>query len=270
MSKDIAYFVYHRKDDNMLETCINSLRVVNPECNIVIVTDGVPLELHDKMRDKYRVVWFNVTPSQMHKRRATCKIEMLNEIIKDLENNKANILVSDVDIYFQWNPFTPFEEYPEMDLGLTTRGYPYAFPINAGIFYIRVNNRMKDWIQWHADEVVKPTWDRYIQLNVIQYKHRQRLGLDWAVGQDFLIANWLYRDEIEKSKGIKIVDVGPKYNYCPPVDTMKDKAFQLIREALIKKDKVTLHLKSDLKKMIYEGIFPNAKIEYPKGDTAWL
>jgi hypothetical protein len=270
MSKDIAYFVYHRKDDNMLLTCINSLRVVNPNCSIVIVTDGVPEGLKDKLRNDYNVIWFYVTPSQMNKRRATCKIEMLNEIVKDLENSKAQILVSDVDIYFQGDPFVPFEEYPDMDLGLTTRGYPYAFPINAGIFYIRVNDKMKSWVQWHIDEILKPSWGRYIQLHINQYRHRQRLGLDWAVSQDFLIANWLYKDEVKKLKGVNIIDVGPQYNFCPPVDTMKNKAFELIRESLIKKDKVVLHLKSDLKKMIYEGIFPNAKIEYPKGETAWL
>ena len=155
-----------------------------------------------------------------------------------------------------------------MDLGLTTRGYEHSFPINGGIFYIRVNNNMKLWVNWHRKEIYRPIWEPYVQ-------HRKRwnhahYGFDWSVGQDFLVANWIKRQEVKAEKDVNIIDVGPEFNYCPPTDTMGDKAFKMAWDALINESITTLHLKSELKQMIYQPGFPGAHIKHPRGRLAWL
>lgn len=261
-----AFFAYHRKDDNMLETCINSLRLVNQTVGIIIVTDGVPDEFDKRMVREYGVCWIRVPPVRMVKRRATCKIEVLRDFVERC-NNGGEILVSDVDVYFIRDPFKPFMEKPDMDLGLTTRGYQHLFPINGGVFYIRVNDKMRVWLDWYVGEIYHPKWHVYIELRK-KYKH-EHYGLDWSVGQDFLIANWMQRENILQLRGIKIEDVGPRYNYCPPTDTIGKNAFTLAWKALETGDISVLHMKSDLKRMIYEPGFPAAKIKYPKGDLAW-
>jgi len=263
-----AYFCYHRKDDNMLETCINSLRQVSPDCGILVVTDGIPPEEKSFLADRFGVLWIVVSPSEMVKQRAACKIRMLKSIVSTRLEDGDELLVSDVDVYFQKNPFTAFAEHPNMDLGLTTRGYNYLFPINGGIFYIRVNSKMRDWVSWYNEEFSCATWKEYVDLRM-SYNHF-RYGLDWGA-QDFLIACWNHRKHLLSSKGLVIEDVGPNYNYCPPTDTMGNAAFALIRKALAEQSVCTIHLKSDLKQMIYDkGLFPNALIRHPRGSTQWL
>jgi len=127
---------------------------------------------------------------------------------------------------------------------------------------------MKEWIKWHVQEIYRPTGELYIRLRR-SYNH-ERFGLDWSVGQDFLIANWMQREQLRKDKGMNIVDVGPRYNFCPPTDILGQKAFDNVREALKVPSVVTIHLKSDLKRMIYEPGFPNAKTGNPKGTLAWM
>lgn len=265
---NIAYFCYHRKDDNVLETCINSLKLVNPLAIPMICTDGVPEELEERFEKEYNVRWIKVPEERMKNRRATCKIEILQQAVQKLSYDD-NILVSDVDVYFISDPFKAFTE-SHFDLGLTTRGYKHLFPINAGIFYIKLNERMRRWIDWHVLQIHNPAWPPYKEAK--RTNNHYRFGLDWTVGQDFLIACWNARTELLSDKGINVVDVGCKYNYCPATDLFKGKAFEMAWNALNGNEKgiITLHLKSDLKKMIYESNFPNAKLNYPKGTTAWL
>jgi len=261
-----AYMTYHRKDDNILETCVNSLHLVNPSAQVVITTDGVPDELDKRMTREYGVQWIRVPTQKMYKRRATCKIEFLNNLIQQC-NDGDEILVSDVDVYFIKDPFVAFIECMNMDLGLTTRGYKHLFPINGGIFYIRVNSKMKAWVDWHVKEIHHPLWPPYTKAKRVLNHYSQ--GLDWTVGQDFLIACWGAKDELLKTKGIDVIDVGSKYNYCPATDLNKPQAFNMAWNALNEKSVVTLHLKSELKQMVYDGKFPNAKLNYPKGQLAW-
>jgi len=259
-----AYFTYHQRDNNMLETCIHSLREVTSDVQIIIVTDGVPDIVKSFLSDNYNVWWQMVDPKQMLKRRATCKIEMLLHCFQQYFSYNDKILVSDVDVYFQADPFKPFEDNRGMDIGITTRGYKHLFPINGGIFYLRVNSCVRKWVAWHVDEIFENTWDAYIAVRK-KYNHF-RFGLDWSVGQDFLVATWLERDALKKLRGLSIVDAGPRYNYCPATDTMGDEAFNLVRAAIGDTDTAAvIHLKSKLKKMIYEtNLFPNVMIRHDK------
>lgn len=245
----------------MFETCVKTLRK-HSNCVIVVVTDNVPSETRHKLSRTYNIHWMVLNPGTMEHRRAACKIEQLDIFMQPREDGDC-VLVSDVDIYFLADPFTAMGDF---DVALTTRGYDYYFPINGGIFYLNVNDKSKEWISWHNKEVIKPTWPPYIQLN---QHHRKRFGLDWAVGQDFLIACWEQREQIKQETGITIVDVGPKYNYCPPSDKWGTKAFEAIRKAYHEKSVVALHLKSTLKDMLYEGFLEDAITKYPKCSNDW-
>lgn len=265
MNKHTFFAYWGNVDPNMLETCVASLRNVS-DCKIHIAVNVLPKEVETNL-NTYNVNWIKVPENKVQNRRACCKIEVLHNLIKQFDSDDY-VLVSDVDIYFMKDPFVPFIQYPEMDLGLTTRGYPHAFPINGGIFYIKVNEVMRKWLDWHLDEIYHPVWNPY----VIQRKawNHVRYGLDWTVNQDFLIANWKERNAIKIERNVNIVDAGPYYNYCPPTDTMKSKAFEMAYKALINESVAVLHLKSELKKMIYMPEFPNAKINYARGKLGWL
>lgn len=260
-----AFFAYwNNVDPNMLETCVASLRQVS-DCIIYIATNDIPQEVENRL-DYYRVFWIRVPNERVRKRRACCKIEVLNNLAKQFDSGDL-VLVSDVDIVFIKDPFVPFWKHKEMDLGLTTRGYEHAFPINGGIFYMRMYSRMKLWLKWHLEEIYKPEWEPYVQ-------HRKKwnhghYGLDWSMGQDFLVANWYQKEWVKENTGVAIVDVGPEYNYCPPTDTMGKKAFTLAWNALNEKSVSVLHLKSELKRMIYDPAFPGAHINHAKGRAAW-
>jgi hypothetical protein len=262
-----VFFCYHRKEDNVLETCVNSFRHACPEARILIATDGVPANLKERFHKEYGVAWIQVPVEKMVKRRATCKIEVLNSLVQAMSQGDE-VLVSDVDVYFLDDPFVPFKTHRRMDLGVTTRGYSHLFPINGGIFYIRVSDKMKDWMKWHEEQVHHPTWPPYV-LSRKRYRH-EHFGLDWSVGQDFLITNWLRREDILEQRGIRIEDAGPEYNYCPPTDTLGEKAFQMARKAVEERTVSVLHLKSDLKRMVYDDVLPLAKTNNPKGTLAWL
>jgi len=263
-----VFYCYHRKDDNMLETCINSLRQVNSSVQILVVTDAMPPAVRDHFRDQYGVQWILVPFSQMQKRRATCKIECLEEAVHEMPEG-AQVLVSDVDVYYLKDPFRAFDIHTQMDLGLTTRGYQHLFPINAGIFYLHIQKSLREWLLWHRQQILRPTWEPYVQLR--HTYHHERYGLDWSVGQDFLIANWLHRSEVFQERLVRIEDVGAQYNYCPPTDTMGAAAFEMVRRVLRDQTVNTIHLKSDLKRMIYEpGLFPHACLRYAKGVVSWM
>jgi hypothetical protein len=257
-----AFMVYHRADDNMFETCLKTLRN-HSTCNIVVATDNVAEESRLNLSREYGVQWIVMDSELMENRRAACKLEQLELFVKTLKEGDS-ILVSDVDIYFLADPFTAIGDF---DIGLTTRGYEYYFPINGGVFYIVCNERSMEWLRWHVAEIHEMTWLPYV---VYSYNHRTRFGLDWAVGQDFLVACWEERDWIEREKGIRIVDVGPRYNYCPPSDKWGLKAFEAIRKAYRDKSVVALHLKSTLKDILYEGLFPDAVTKHPRCSNDWF
>jgi len=247
-----AYMIYHRTDDNMFLTCLKTLRK-NSKCTIVILTDNVPEEMQKELTAKYEVEWINVSKMLMKKRRAACKIEQLQHFVDGLDNGDE-VLVMDVDIYFLADPFTAFEILI-FDVALTTRGYDYHCKINAGVFYLSITDKTREWLRWHVSEVLEMKWEEYAKQNK---DHRLRFGLDWAVGQDFLIVCWENRKWIETTKGIVIKDVGPNYNYCPPSDRWGLKAFEAVRKAYLEKSVTAIHLKSTLKDMLYEGLFEDA------------
>lgn len=259
-----AYLFYHRCDDNMFETCIKTLRKVS-DCKIVVATDNVPDEMKKDLSIKYQVQWIDVPRSEVVGRRAFCKIKVLRDFVNTLPSGDI-VMAPDVDMYFMADPFTALDGR-SFDIGFTTRGYDYYFPINGGMIYIVVNGKTCGWLTWHVTEALNPKWGLYKNRN---YRHRQRFGLDWAVGQDFLIACWERREWIKATMGVVIEDVGSRYNYCPPSDRWFKRAFECIREAYQNKTHAVLHLKGALKDILYEGLFEDAITKYSRCSHDWF
>jgi len=248
----------------MFQTCIKTLRKVS-DCKIVVVTDNVPEKMKEDWSSEYQIDWIDVPRALMIGRRAACKIEALDNFVWQHKNGDV-VMVADVDMYFMADPFTALDGQ-HFDIAFTTRGYDYYFPINGGMFYIVVNDKSRLWLRWHVSEVHNPTWPAYRRRNA---RHRQRFGLDWAVGQDFLIACWEKRDWILKEMELVIKDVGPKYNYCPPSDKWFERAFECIRKAYKERTHTVLHLKGALKSILYEGLFEDAVTKHTKCSHDWF
>jgi hypothetical protein len=265
-TSQIAYFCYHRRDDNVLETCLRSLRSVS-DCVIVIATDGVPDALAALLATAYGVQWDLVLPEQMQNRRAACKLERLGELTFKVSDG-TQIMAADVDTYFLQDPFRAFAEHPQMDVGLTTRGYEHWSAINAGVVYLAsVPHVRLYWLAWALAEIARPTWEPFVALRR-QHGH-ESAGLDWWVDQDFLLACWEQRDRVRQTTGVRIEDVGPTYNYCPPSD-LDPQAAEKIRTAYREKSVAVLHLKSRLKELIYAGLFEHAVTHHERGPNEWL
>jgi hypothetical protein len=264
MVRRIAYFVYHHKDLNVLKTCLASLRAVS-DCHIVIYSDYDELAFWDYFDSTlhYYDAWNGVSEQRMSGRRSACKIECLGNLVGTLGNG-AHIMSADVDTYFLKDPFQPFADRPGMDLGVTTRDYPHWAPINAGVFYLRVSERVRAWLQWFVAEIHDPRWAPYRSIQTKQ----GHTGLDWDVDQDFLCACWNERVALRSLLGLNVEDAGPIYNYCPTVEVYPD-AEERIRKAYREKSVAVLHLKSGLKSLIYEGLFEHAVTYHPRGPKEW-
>lgn len=262
--RKIAAMVYHRIDDNVLETCLKSLRAVS-DCQIVIYTDDMPKDLCSEISRLYEVEWRVVAPVLMRGQRSVFKVIATNELA-EAQPDGTQTMVSDVDTYFLKDPFEAFAE--DFDLGVTSRGYDYWIPINAGIYFYRISDNMRRYLEYMSDEVDKPSWGAYVKF---QTSHRhQRYGRDWSRGQDFLNTSWICKDLLRDVYHIKVKDVGYKYNYCPGVDVEgDDRAKALIRQAYKNKSVHVLHLKSSLKQLVYEDVFDLAVTRHPKGHYNW-
>lgn len=260
----VVFFCYHRRDDNVLETSLKSLRSVS-DCRIVIASDGVTQAFQEHCEKTYGVRWDIVPPEQMTNRRATCKMERLLALVNSFPDG-AQVLVADADTYFLRDPFEPFSDH-QMDVGLTARGYEHWAPINGGIFYLRIGPSVQRWMTCCVNEILDPRWQPFVDWR--QRWGHETNGFDWWVDQDFLNACWGHHGEIESRFGIHLVDVGPAYNFCPTVEA-DPAAKETVLRAYREKSVAVLHLKSDLKDLIYAGVFEHAVTHHEKGGTCWL
>ena len=260
----IASFVYHRIDDNVFETCIKSLRSVSG-CDVIVYTDNTPKDLRRQFNKQYKIEWRNVNPILMRGQRAVFKVLATNELA-EVQPEGTQIIISDVDVYFLKDPFEAFDK--TFDLGITGRSYDYWIPINGGLYFYRMSERLVRFLDYMSKEVDEPTWGAYVKF---QREHNHfRFGKDWSRGQDFLNVCWRYRDEVKDVFHVKVRDLGPSYNYCPGVDVVGlDEAKRQVVNAYKQKSAHVLHLKSMLKELVYENVFELAVTKHPKGHCNW-
>ena len=249
-----------RVNDDMFETFLNTFRK-HSNALLQVYSDDLP----DGIVNKYSPVkWINVPKEKIKGCRALCKIESLRDFVRTLKNGDR-VLVSDVDVYFLDDPFIAFEK--DFDLAVTTRSHKYFMPVNGGIYFLRVNDNTRKWLDFRVAESRKPQWDTYVK---IQKKIRPSYNPDWGIGQDFLWACWKDPEYIKDRFGVSVVDVGFEYNYCPSIDVFgKVFAGELIKAAYIKKSVKVLHLKSQLKLAIFDGYMEDAITTNLNGRWRW-
>ena len=260
---DVAFFVYwNRANDDVFETCINTL-FKHSKAHLQVHSDDRPTDLS---RD-YGITWVNVPKDEVKGRRALCKIERLQKIVRQLRNGDR-LMVADVDLYFLDDPFKAFER--DFDFAVTTRCHPYRWPVNGGVFFVRVNKNTRNLIDFYRHECFFPSWPP-----LLEFRKQRKAGPytpDWEIGQDFLCAVWLNKDkhDICVDKDLTIMDVGPEYNYCPNTDVFgTERAREMIKAAYHGDAIKVLHLKSELKLCIYDGYMEDAITKRCNGSWNW-
>lgn len=228
---DICAAFYHRVNDDVCETFLNSFRKVNDKALLQVHTDDVPVEIQTEWSENYGVEWIITEPAQGQR----CYQRMMSAV----ETSCDRLVFCDVDVYFLDDPFKVFDKR-KFDLGLTKRIHSYKFPVNSGVFFVRPEGR--DFLSEfpaYADEH-KDIWD-------------------WFIDQDFLNYLWGRRG---------VVDVGWEWNFCPNTDVFGTVlAMDMIRRAYESKSVKILHLKSELKNLIYDGFLEYA-INRPENKKA--
>lgn len=250
----VTLMFYVNGDLNVLATCIQSLKAVC-DCKIVIFTPDILPELDVEI--------ITISEDRVNNRRMACKIECVWDYCRTLPVG-TEVLVADVDLYFLRDPFAVFKIFPTMDIGVTTRFYSYWAAINGGVVYYRINKATWYFLKVFTEDTSQPVWLRFVEF---RKKHRhERFGTDWFVDQDYLCVAWANKDLFDAD----IVDVGPLYNYCPARDVFGiDKAKAMVAEAYQAGTVQTLHLKDNIKELVYEGVFEHAVTKYPKGRMRW-
>lgn len=239
---------FGRASDDVFETFLKTFRKVNQSALLQVYTDNIPQELMQQWRNDYKVEWRRLTSGQVKNQRCYRRMKCVRDCLAERKEGDQ-LLVSDVDVYFLDDPFNAFEKC-EFELGLTTRLHSYKYPINSGLFFIKVCP--------HA----RITFNEYFN----QFAERNKEYWDWFVDQMFLCDLWKSRETVS----LKIADVGWEYNFCPNTDVFGVKlAADMIRRAYESKSVKVLHLKSELKMMIYDGFLEDAVTKYMNGGWNW-
>jgi hypothetical protein len=254
---DVAFMCYWgRPNDDVFETCVNTFSKHSKAL----------LQVHSRVYDlskDYGLRWVNVPKREVKGRRALCKIEQLARLVKQLKAG-SRLLVMDADLYFLDDPFKAFEK--EFDVALTTRCHEYRWPVNGGVFFIRVNSKTKQWMKFHLEQCQEPTWHALLEFR--KSRKAQPYTPDWEIGQDFLCATWL--DRVGSSVIPHTVDVGYQYNFCPNTDIFGlQKARKMIKDVYNGNSVKILHLKSELKLCIYDGYMEDAITKRCNGRWNW-
>lgn len=266
--------VYHEPADrNALETTLHTLRLHNKDCRVEILTDNCPRDIMAEFTRRYGVDWYDC--DDMKGKRAATKVDWFCETIRAMPDG-WQVIVADVDLYFLGDPFEAFVEYPDMEVGITSRGYDFWCPINGGMFFFRASDWVAKFLEYHQRIIHLPMVQQMAEFPAYA-KWRQRWnhvrwGLDWTVGQDFFAVLWN-----NKTAGLTtgfttmLTDVTNKYNFCPATEKWGRKwcKNRLVQAMNDDKDKVVLHLKSSLKEMLYDGTLPEAITRHERGRLKW-
>lgn len=183
---------------------------------------------------------FEMPKQEWEGQRMFCKVRRL------LSNNFVfgdNVFVLDTDLFIQANIFEVFKL--TFDVCYTTRHYKYWAPANGGVWGFRYNERSQIFLDFFIKQMSRPSWLPYIE-----YKKRVKHGvtnLDWWCDQDFLCA--LHENNKVLPFSCKVVDLGPRYNFCPGLD-VSDSAREEIQNKVGDSNYPILHFKAQLKPLL--------------------
>ena len=225
--------------------CFKSLRKHNDKCVIYLYTFKNELKGIDRL-DGFNIIFKELNHSTWDNRKMTNKIENIQNIIDDpqMSSDGDFIMVLDSDLYFQDNPFKLFTEFNDGDVFITSRGYPYRWSINAGVWGFINNKISRKFIKYYINQIHNPTWDKLVEFRTLA---RRDNNPDWWVDQDFLC---VINDKglPKELSNLKVIDIGHKYNYCPATDRVGyPQAAAMLKKAIGDSEYKILHLKGGLK-----------------------
>tara|TARA_Y100000589_G_C27090329_1_gene603619 strand:- start:242 stop:1150 length:909 start_codon:yes stop_codon:yes gene_type:complete len=223
MQKNVqnVIFFYDGMPNNYIKVCLQSLRKYNSSCNIFFFYRNPFIKICYR---KYKVNFVKIDKKKSKNKLLFYKIFSVNKICQMLNQNDK-LLVFDVDLLFQGDPFKLFEEFPNYDIYYThsilskpdslRKKYIWdsvKSKVNGGVWGLRISKLSKElmsfWIKCEKDNYWK-VWDQF-------YLRKEHLidgitDLNWFFDQDFL--NCIDLNEVPLSQKLKKVDIGYKYNY---------------------------------------------------------
>lgn len=220
-SSENVVFFYDGLPKNYINVCLQSLRKYNPFCKIFFFYKNPLIKFSYK---KYKIEFIKIDKKRSKNKLLFYKIFAVNKICQTL-NNDDLLLVFDVDLLFQSNPFKLFEEFPNFDLYYTycLMSKPDSLrkesiwksvesKVNGGVWGLKINSISKElmsfWVNCENDKYWE-VWDQFY----LRKKHviNGLTDLNWFFDQDFL--NCIDSNDVPLKGKLKKVDVGYRYNY---------------------------------------------------------
>ena len=219
-SKNVIFF-YDGSPNNYINVCLQSLRRQNSSCNIYFFYKNPLIKFFYK---KYNINFIKIDLKESKNKLLFHKVFSVNKICQNLNENDL-LLVFDVDLLFQNDPFSLFQEFPDFDLYYThcLMSKPDSLrkkniwksvesKVNGGVWGLRVNQISKElmafWVNCEKDNY----WDVWNNF-FLRKKHliNGLTDLNWFFDQDFL--NCIDLNDVPLSKRLKKIDVGYRFNY---------------------------------------------------------
>ena len=220
-TKENIIFFYDGYPVNYIEVCLESLRKNNPKCNIFFFYKNPLIKIFYK---RFNINFIKIDRVKSKNKLLFHKVYSVKEIANKLNHNDL-LLVCDVDVLFQENPFLMFQEFPENDFYYTycLMSTPESkreekiwesvkTKVNAGVWGLNVNNLTRElmsfWVRCEEDKY----WGDWEEFS-LRKNHlvNGKTDLNWFFDQDFL--NCIDQYNVPLSKNLKKVNVGFKYNY---------------------------------------------------------
>jgi len=252
MTTRIFYIIYHESDAisfEWLTLSLTSLQKFVAIDRLVIVTDNLSLDKEQILTSQFGVRVTKIPLTSWDGRRMFCKLEQLAVILKCYSKfEDGQVIMADADILFCSDPYQAFNEFV-FDLGYTTRFYSYPSPVNGGMVFYRNVEPIREFINQMCSQIMNPSWNEYIEC-------KNANNVDWNCDQDMLNAIHKHTVFFQDTFGIKIKDVGHKYNYCPGSDVFGTQASAiLLKWAFIERVFPVIHFKGNTKDLLYEPGF---------------
>lgn len=228
-------------DKLLLDKTLETLSKVS-DCNTLVFSNRAK-------RYGENILTQHVIPEELAMGAMGSKVLIHYRFISGLPND-SEVISADADLYYLKDPFFAFKMHKDFDIAVTTRPYKYHYPINGGVVMFRVNNRVRGFLNFLASQIFKRTWPELI----FYQKQFNHTGNHWYIDQDMICVAWLFKEDMQKRFGVKIVDVGPYFNYCPHADgASTEDGKRKLMEAYENKSAAVLHLKSRLKELLFSG-----------------
>ena len=242
------------KDESQFAAYLDSISK-HVDCDVNVLMPITSIEEANRLISKYKISprymrWMSVdnwTDCRMFMKMCTVTEEIKKENVK-------TSFILDTDIIVQDDIFKETDKL-DFDIALTTRHYDYWYPINAGVWAVRNSDRVQKLLEFLLLQITIPSWCPYIDWMKKFNRPDDRLQrLDWWCDQDMLNLIWLNREWVKSEFGVSIIDLGPKFNWCPSVEEKIPESYDIAKADILSKignsEYKILHFKGRLKELM--------------------